>query len=147
MERPLPRKLWDVGDLLVCLLIMGPSVFPPDGCGHRWPQDRKQLMVPMKCLMIHPFPSVVFCQARRVKCSFTDRCNKNMKSSKRCQAEVSEIKTCIVFIHHKNDQCEDRVPDMEDKIVNYSKELKKEHKRRLSSTTLQQEDQSKINCS
>lgn len=50
-----------------------------------------------------------------------------MESFKRFQTETPEIKNWIEFIR-KNDECEGKVSDIEDKTVNYNKELEEAKK-------------------
>lgn len=45
---------------------MEPNVFLTHGCDHGLPNDAKQLMAQMKCLMSHQCLSVVSCQAHKV---------------------------------------------------------------------------------
>lgn len=57
------------------------------------------------------------------------RFNNGMESSKRCQTDIAEIKNNIEHMCCRNNQCKDRVSDIEDKTVNYTKNSKKENKK------------------
>lgn len=54
--------------------------------------------------------------------------NKDTESLKRCQTKILKVKSCIEFIHCRNDQYEHRVSGTKDKIVNYNEDIKENQK-------------------
>lgn len=59
----------------------------------------------------------------------SDRFTKDMRIMKRYQREILDIKNCIKFINCNNDQCENRVSEIKDKVVNYFEVLRETSKK------------------
>lgn len=53
-----------------------------------------------------------------------DKFTKDIDSTKRYQTEIGEVKNYIEFINGRNEQCEGRVSEIKDKMVNHDELLR-----------------------